>query len=201
MMSKVIPQSYYRGEDVVALARDMLGKLLVTNFEGKLTAGFITETEAYRGWGDKACHARLNRRTKRTEIMYHAGGVAYVYLCYGIHHLFNIITNKAQNADAVLLRAIEPQQGIETMLERRKLSAVKPKLSAGPGNLSKAMGISTADYGLELSPHDNIWLEKGKTLNSHEITTSTRIGINYAGEDALLPWRFYDNSSDYISIR
>ena len=200
-MSTVLPPSYFQQNDVVALARDMLGKKLVTKFDDQLTSGFITETEAYRGWGDKACHAHLNRRTKRTEIMYHAGGVAYVYLCYGIHHLFNIITNTENNADAVLIRAVEPEKGIETMLRRRNLSAVKPNLSAGPGNVSKALGITTQNYGMALNESENIWLEKGKTLSNNEITSTTRVGIDYAEEDALLPWRFYVHASRYVSIR
>lgn len=200
-MSIVLPPSYFQQNDVVGLARDMLGKKLVTRFNNQLTSGFITETEAYRGWGDKACHAHLNRRTKRTEIMYHAGGVAYVYLCYGIHHLFNIITNTQDNADAVLVRAIEPELGLETMLKRRNLSAVKPNLTAGPGNLSKALGISTKNYGQTLNEAENIWLEKGKSLKDRQVRAAMRVGIDYAEEDAKLPWRFYVSDSKYVSIR
>ena len=118
----------------------MLGKKLCTSLNGEYTSGIITETEAYRSWGDKACHAHLNRRTKRTEVMFEAGGLAYVYLCYGIHHLFNIVTNVEDKAEAILIRAIEPLDGLPIMAERRGVPADKPRLSAGPGNASMAFG-------------------------------------------------------------
>lgn len=200
-MSQVLPASYFQQKDVVALARDLVGKKLITNFNHKITAGIITETEAYRGWGDKACHAHLNRKTKRTEIMYHPGGVAYVYLCYGIHHLFNIVTNTENHADAVLIRALEPAQGLQTMLERRGLSAVEPRVSSGPGNLSQAMGINTQHYGKPLEKSENIWLEKGIIIDYQNIISRKRVGISYAEEDADLPWRFYNKQSNYVSIR
>ncbi|MDR9374327.1 MAG: DNA-3-methyladenine glycosylase, partial [Schleiferiaceae bacterium] len=138
-----LPLSYFQQADVVALARDLLGRYLVTEIEGKRTVGRITETEAYAGYGDKACHAHMERKTKRNQIMYAAGGHAYVYLCYGIHHLFNIVTNREGQADAVLLRAVAPLEGIQHMLKRRGLEQPLPRLTAGPGNMSKALGITT----------------------------------------------------------
>lgn len=196
-----LPLSYYQHPDVVHLAKDLLGKILCTQIDGKLTTGIITETEAYCGRNDKACHANNNKRTARTEIMFQQGGHAYVYLCYGIHNLFNITTNVDGLADAILIRAIEPFKGIETMLDRR--GKVKPDktLTAGPGCLSKALGIDRRLYGSPLnSPF--IWIEDSdRTIMASEITTTTRIGVEYAEEDALLPWRFYLNSSTYVSKR
>ena len=185
-----LTRAFYHNEDVVDIAQKLLGKLLCTNVNGKFTAASIVETEAYCGATDKACHAHLNRRTKRTEIMFGDGGYAYVYLCYGIHHLFNIVTNKSGKADAVLIRAVEPVEGIETMLERRKMDKTAYRLTAGPGILSQALGIKTSHYATDLTG-SLIWLEDHKVIfNKNEIISSPRVGIDYAGEDALLPWRF-----------
>lgn len=195
---KKLPLSYYQQTDVVALARDMIGKLLCTEINGVFTSGIITETEAYNGRCDAACHA-YKRRTKRTEIMYQNGGLAYVYLCYGIHSLFNITTNAEEMADAILIRAIEPVSGVEHMMERRNKTSVNKSLSSGPGSLSKAMGIELAHNGEKLDGN-SIWLEEYRTIESaDEIVSTTRIGIDYAGEDALLPWRFYLKNTPYIS--
>ncbi len=170
--------------------------------DDRLTSGIITETEAYRGVGDKACHAHLGRFTDRTKIMYENGGVAYVYLCYGIHHLFNIITNTSAQADAILIRAVEPVDGIEIMLERRGKSSFDKTLTAGPGNFSKAFGLNKSHYGAEMTG-DLVWIEQNETfaLKDDDITTTTRIGIDYAEEDKELPWRFYLNSSKFVSKR
>lgn len=168
--------------------------------DDRLTSGIITETEAYRGVGDKACHAHLGRFTDRTKIMYENGGVAYVYLCYGIHHLFNIITNTDEQADAILMRAVEPVDGIQTMLERRGKLILDKTLTAGPGNFSKAFGLNKSHYGEEMTG-DLVWIEKNETFTfkDDDITTTTRIGIDYAEEDKDLPWRFYLNSSKFVS--
>jgi DNA-3-methyladenine glycosylase len=117
---RLIPLAFYQKKDVVELAKELIGCTVHTTFDNAYCVAQITETEAYRGWGDKACHAHMNRRTKRTEIMYAPGGLAYVYLCYGIHHLFNIVTNQEDNADAILIRAAKPISGVDNMLERRK---------------------------------------------------------------------------------
>ncbi len=184
---------------MVQISKDLLGKYLVSFADGLYTAGMITETEAYSGQNDKACHAHLNRRTERTEIMYHQGGLAYVYLCYGLHSLFNIVTNQSGNADAVLIRAIEPTEGIETMMQRRGQSKLSPKLTAGPGVMSKAMGINTSYYGTNLQG-DTLWVEdRGILVPEEEIIACPRIGVDYAGEDALLPWRFYIKGNPYVS--
>ncbi len=195
---KKLDQSFYTGEDVVNIAKGLLGKYLYTNIDGRLTAGMITETEAYCGKTDKACHAYPNKMTNRTKVMFETGGIAYIYLCYGIHHLLNIVTNTKGNADAVLIRAIEPKEGIDTMLERRKYLEVNTKLTSGPGSLSQALGITTKFNSTNLSG-EKIWLTEGEKISNAEIFETTRIGVNYAGEDALLPWRFYIKGNPWVS--
>ncbi|EAS19841.1 3-methyladenine DNA glycosylase [Flavobacteria bacterium BBFL7] len=201
-MPDKLPNLYYQHHDVVALSRDLIGKKIVSNINGELTSGIITETEAYRGYDDKACHAHLGRFTDRTKVMYEPGGVAYVYLCYGIHHLFNIITNTDGNADAILIRAVEPVEGIDIMLKRRGKKKLDKTLTSGPGNFSKAFALDKSFYGADLTG-DEVWIEKSDLLRFREsdIISTTRIGIDYAGEDKNLPWRFYLNSSTYVSKR
>ncbi len=200
MSPTILPYSFYRRDDVVQISRDLIGKVLCTDIDGTShTSGIITETEAYRGRDDKACHAHESR-TKRTEIMYHEGGKAYVYLCYGIHHLFNIVTNVEGLADAVLIRAIRPLDGIEVMLERRGKDALAPELTAGPGRLSQALGITTDYYGVDLTAKSSVWIEdRGRTVSDAQIESSPRIGVDYAGEDAQRPWRFYLKDSEWVS--
>jgi DNA-3-methyladenine glycosylase len=194
-----LPRTFYTRPEVVTVSRELLGKFLFTRMDGILTGGLIVETEAYAGTGDRACHAHLNRRTKRTEIMYHEGGVAYVYLVYGLHPLFNIITNVEGKADAVLVRAIEPTEGIEEMLLRRNLQSPEPRLTAGPGVLSVALGITTRHYGTDLTG-EAIWVEdRGVAVPEEAILASPRVGIDYAGEDALLPWRFRIRGNRWVS--
>ena len=198
-MSKILPKAFFEQSDVVFLAKDLIGKQLSTNINGVFTSGVITETEAYAGRGDKACHAHLGRFTKRTKVMYEPGGIAYVYLCYGIHHLFNIVTNTEGNADAILIRAVEPTDGIPYMLERRKKQKLDKTLTSGPGNVTKAMGI-TKHHNEESVLGEYIWIEDHRR-NIEQIKETTRIGIDYAGVDAELPWRFYDMNSSYVSVK
>jgi len=197
-----LPATYYQNNDVVFLAKDLIGKTIISMVDGKRTSGIITETEAYRGYDDKACNAHLGRFTDRTKIMYETGGVAYVYLCYGIHNLFNIITNTNEQADAILIRAVEPMNGIETMLERRDKEKLDKTLTSGPGNFSKAFGMDRSHYGEDLTG-DVVWIENDDEFRfrESEITISKRIGIDYAEEDKDLPWRFYLNSSKFVSKR
>lgn len=197
-MSK-LPTSYFQSKNVVHLAEDFIGLEVFTNIDGVMTSGIVTETEAYAGTGDKACHAHLGRFTNRTAVMYEPGGITYIYLCYGIHHLFNIVTNTKGHADAILIRAIEPLNGLETMLERRQKSKLDKTLTSGPGNVSKALGLSKTLNSISVSS-DTIWFEKPK-LKTPDIVKTTRIGIDYAGEDALLPWRFYDAHSKFVSVK
>ena len=189
---------WYQRDNVVEIARELLGKVLCTNFDGLITKGIIVETEAYSGMDDRACHANGHRKTKRNKIMFAAGGHAYVYLCYGIHHLFNVVTNIEGMADAVLIRAVEPVDGLEAMMRRRKLQKVDRRLSAGPGMLSEALGIKTHHYGARLDGGD-IWIEDGKEPENQQIVSTTRIGVGYAGEDALKPWRFYIKENLWVS--
>lgn len=184
-----LKKDFYLQGDVVEIAQKLLGKKLVTSIEGQLTSGFITETEAYRGADDRASHAFGFRRTARTEVMFGNGGTAYVYLCYGIHHLFNIVTNEPGVPNAVLIRAVKPEEGKDVMLKRRNMVKISQRLSSGPGTLSQALGIQTHMTGIDLIG-DSIWLEEGISVNPGKIKTTPRVGVDYAGEDAKLPWRF-----------
>jgi len=184
-----LSKKYYRNEDVVYLAKDLLGKLLLSEIDGVKTGGIITETEAYCE-SEKGCHAYNQRKTERTKIMFEEGGLSYVYFCYGMHHLFNIVTGRKDVAQAVLIRAIQPTIGVETILQRRHATGVTKNLCNGPGKVCQALGISKQHYGIHLTDKE-IWIETTKTkINTADIFTTTRIGIPYAGEDAMLPWRF-----------
>jgi DNA-3-methyladenine glycosylase len=186
----MLKASYYTNPDVVFLARDLIGKTLCTRIGGVLTGGIITETEAYAGATDKASHAYGDRRTKRTETMYGKGGTSYVYLCYGIHRLFNIVTNVKGIPHAVLVRAIHPTIGVEEILRRRG-AKLSPTLCVGPGKVSQALGIGLLHNNLSLTGKE-IWLQDdGVTVNPKDIQVGPRIGVNYAGEDAKLPYRFW----------
>ena len=185
-----LPQSFYRRDDVVRIGRELLGKVLCTRFSGQTTAALITETEAYAGSNDRASHAYGNRRTKRTEPLFAAGGIAYVYLCYGIHHLFNVVTNEADVPHAVLIRAAAPLQGIDIMLYRRSRPEADKTLLAGPGSTAQALGIDTVHSGISLSG-SQIWIEDRNTVvKPGSIVAGPRVGVDYAAEDASLPYRF-----------
>lgn len=194
-----IPQQFYQSNDVCAIAKNLLGKLLCSNINGQYAAGMIVETEAYNGVPDKASHAYAARRSQRTETMYRQGGCAYVYLCYGIHSLFNVVVGAADNPLAVLIRGVEPVAGIELMLQRRKMSHVLPKISAGPGLLCQALGIDRTVNAADLQGEE-IWIEdSGIHIPEEQIITTTRIGVDYAAEDALLPYRFYVQGNPFVS--
>ncbi|MBB6330283.1 DNA-3-methyladenine glycosylase [Chryseobacterium sediminis] len=194
-----LPHSYYSNQDVLFLAQDLLGKVLFTDINGDVTAGIIVETEAYFGVRDKASHAYGGRRTDRTETLYSHGGVSYVYLCYGIHHLFNVVTSVEDEPHAVLVRAVEPLIGIDIIELRRKMPASKPVISAGPGSAAKALGIDHSLNKKDLTENE-IWIEDhGIVYTSEEIVTGPRIGVAYAQEDALLPWRFFVKGNKYVS--
>lgn len=185
-----LSRDFYLRDDVVAISRDLLGKVLCTQFAGAPSKMIITETEAYAGVSDKASHAYSGKRTKRTEPLFHDGGVAYVYLCYGIHHLFNVVTNKDDVPHAVLIRAGEPLSGTDLMLQRRGKTKLDNALLAGPGSLAKALGITTGHSGLSLM-NGQIWIEDhGTDIDDDSVTTGPRVGVDYAGEDAFRPYRF-----------
>lgn len=194
-----IPRDFYLREDVLQISKDLLGKFIFTRIDGKLTGGMIVETEAYKAPEDKASHAFGNRRTSRTEIFYSEGGISYVYMCYGIHYLFNIITNKANHPHAVLLRAIEPVEGINEMMKRRKKNEISCKLTSGPGSLSMALGITSKHNGIDLLS-DAIWIEdRGVKVKKNHIMAGPRVGIAYAKKYAEKPWRFWIKGNPWVS--
>jgi DNA-3-methyladenine glycosylase len=195
----VLPLSFYTREDVVRIARELLGKVLVTEFDGVRTAGMIVETEAYAGATDRASHAWNHRRTARTEVMYASGGVAYVYLCYGIHHLMNVVTHREDVPHAVLIRALEPLEGIEEMLLRRGKQSFHPSLTAGPGALSEALGIRTVHTGYSLLGPELFIEDRDIRVPARKTVASTRVGVSYAGPDALRPYRFYIAGNNFVS--
>jgi DNA-3-methyladenine glycosylase len=194
-----LPSSFYSRKNVLQIAKELLGKLLVTNWEGIITSGRIVEVEAYMGIADKASHAAGGKRTKRNEIMYGEGGFAYVYLCYGIHHLFNVVTNLKDVPHAILVRALEPARGIEEMLIRTGKKKPDYSLTRGPGNVSKALGIYTRHNGIYLADDKLYIADDGKRYKKKEVMVAPRIGVDYAGEDALLPYRFYIKYNPYVS--
>lgn len=189
--------SYYQGNNVKSIAKDLLGKVLYSRIHNSITSGIIVETEAY-SYSEKGCHAYNYLRTNRTEVMFNTGGVAYVYLCYGIHHLFNIVTNKEDEPEAVLIRALEPLAGQEMMMKRMKYNHIR-KITSGPGKLTKALGIDRRLNG-KLLTNNEIWLEDhGIKFAKCDIVSAKRVGIEYAGDDAKLPWRFYVKDNPWIS--
>ncbi|MEI6173867.1 MAG: DNA-3-methyladenine glycosylase [Bacteroidota bacterium] len=192
----LLPRSFYLRPDVVQIARDLLGKHLITRMDGVITSGIISETEAYAGITDRASHAFGGRRTARTEVMYAQGGTAYIYLCYGVHSLFNVVTNVTDIPHAVLIRGVIPVLGKEIILQRAGRETITRNLGLGPGRVSKILGIHFKDTGLDLTGKHNgtqsaIWIEDhGETVLPEDIKVTSRIGVSYAGEDAALPYRF-----------
>jgi DNA-3-methyladenine glycosylase len=184
----ILPVSFYTRDDVVAISRDLLGKLLCTRINGGMVKAIITETEAYAGVDDRASHAYGGKRTSRTEPMFANGGIAYVYLCYGIHHLFNVVTNVEGIPHAVLIRAATPVDGEKLMLRRRGKKHTDRTLLGGPGSVSKALGITTRLTATSLQG-DRIWIEDAG-LEVPDIVTGPRVGVDYAGVDAARPYRF-----------
>lgn len=185
----ILPASFYQDDDVDGIAQALLGMELCTEIGGQLTSGLITETESYAGIIDKASHAYNNRRTPRTETMYLPGGCAYIYLCYGMHTLFNVVTSKKDNPHAVLIRAISPLQGLDLQLQRRKAKTLKKDLFVGPGKVCQALGI-TQDLQAKPLQKKPLWIQKPSTLAKGTISKAPRIGIDYAEEWAEKPMRF-----------
>lgn len=192
----MLPESFYQRNNVVTIARELLGKALYSRVNKKVAGGMIVETEAY-SQTEKGCHA-FNGKTERNKIMFDTGGFAYVYLCYGIHNLFNVVTNTAGVADAVLIRALQPLEG-ETIMMKRMNSTSLNRITSGPGKLTKALAIDRGFNGKHLEG-DDVWLEDiGEMISSKDIVASKRIGIDYAGKDAHLPWRFTIKGNSWVS--
>ena len=196
---KKLDNTFYSRKNVLKIAKELLGKVLVTNWEGLVTSGRIVEVEAYNGIVDKASHAYGGRRTARNEIMYAGGGVGYIYLCYGIHHLFNVVTHTEGTPHAILIRAIEPMEGVETMLERTGKKSLDHTLTRGPGNVAKALGLHTSQSGWSLISHEIFIGDDGFKYPPKSISSSPRIGVDYAAEDALAPYRFYIRGNPFVS--
>ena len=196
---KKVPLSFYERKDVVKIAKELLGKIVVTNFDGKVTSGRIVETEAYVALTDKASHSFGGKRTARNEHMYLAAGTAYIYICYGMHQMLNVVTNEKEIPDAVLIRALEPIEGIDIMLKRTGKSKADKTLTRGPGNVGKALGIFKHHSGLFLLDEQIYLLDDDKKIAEENIGISKRIGVESAGADALLPYRFYVKGNKHVS--
>jgi len=196
---KKLPVEFYEGDNVVKIARDLLGKILITKFDGIITSGIIVETEAYTGFTDRASHSYNGKRTARNEHMYAAPGISYVYICYGMHHLFNVVTNKKEIPDAVLIRAIEPLQGIDTMLQRTGKKKLDNTLTKGPGNVGKALGIAKEHSGLNLMGNKIFISDDNIVFKENEIGASKRIGVESAGVAATYEYRFFVKGNKYVS--
>jgi DNA-3-methyladenine glycosylase len=195
---KKLPREFYTRKDVLEVARDLLGKRLVVKARnGARVAGIIVETEAYRGPEDKASHAYNGRRTRRTETMYAIGGTAYVYFVYGMYHQFNVVTNVADVPHAVLVRAVEPVEGLD-IIRRRRRARSEYELTSGPGRLCLALGI---DRGLDKADllGDRVWIEEGVSISPRQIARGPRIGIDYAERWVKKPWRFWIRDNPFVS--
>lgn len=199
MKTKKLPLHFYKRRDVVGIARELLGKIIVTSFEHIITSGRIVETEAYVAHIDKASHSFGGRRTPKNEHMYAQPGTAYVYVCYGMHQMFNIVTNEKDVPDAVLIRAVEPIKGIDIMLERTGKPSLDFTLTKGPGNVGKALGIFKKHSGLHLLDKDIYLIDDNFKLKADEIGISKRIGVESAFPDSELPYRFYVRGNKYVS--
>ncbi len=192
-----LPSEFYLQSDVKKIARHLLGKILCTNVKGIYTSGIISETEAYEGKTDKASHAWNGRFTERTQTMYEQGGIVYVYLCYGLHNMFNVITNVKDIPHAILIRAVQPVEGIEHMEARKGASSTVKNFSIGPGNVCKIMGIDRQHNGVSLEGN-NIWIEDRKIrIPSNHIQITPRIGIDYAEEDTARLNRYVLKNNKY----
>ena len=198
---KQLPLSFYKRTDVVTIARELLGKIVVTDIEGIKTSGRIVETEAYVAFNDKASHAFNGRRTAKNEHMYHGAGTSYIYICYGIHQMLNIVTNEKEIPDAVLIRALEPMEGIADMLVRTGKSKLDNTLTRGPGNVGKALGLFKHHSGISLIDDTISLYEDRYEISDAMIGSSKRIGVDYAEDDALLPYRFYIKGNKFVSGR
>lgn len=208
-MAQKLPREFYLRRDTIEIAQDLLGKTLVVPAKnGERVSGLIVETEAYLGAIDKAAHAFGNRRTPRTEVMFAAGGRAYVFFIYGMYFNLNVTVGAPDSPHCVLLRAVQPIEGIEIMRQRRatrkdgSLNTKMPdkNLTSGPGKLCIALGVDKSYNGASLL-EEKIWIEDGGKVNDSEIIAGKRIGIDYAEEYAEKPWRFWIKNNPFVSRR
>lgn len=195
-------RDFYARADTLRVARELLGKRLVVPSEaGARVAGLVVETEAYLGVEDRAAHSYGGRRTRRTETMYAVGGTAYVFFVYGMHHQFNVVTGPAGRPHAVLVRAVEPEEGVEVMRARRPVPKER-ELTSGPGKLCRALALDLTFDGEDLTTSGRVWLEEaGVRYRPAQVASGPRIGVDYAAEDALQPWRFWVEGNEYVSRR
>ena len=195
-----LKRDFYTRADTLTIARELLGKRLVVPCgKGRRVSGRIVEVEAYLGVEDAAAHSYGGRRTRRTETMYAVGGTVYVFFVYGMHHQFNVVTGPTELPHALLVRAVEPDEGVELMKERRPVSKER-ELTSGPGKLCRALGLDLSYDGEDLTRGARVWLEETDVrFKSDEIASGPRIGVDYAGEDALKPWRFWVKDNEYVS--
>jgi DNA-3-methyladenine glycosylase len=199
MNTGLLPREFYTRTNVLAIARQLLGTLLVVPApDGTRVSGIIVETEAYRGPQDRASHAYGGRRTNRTETMYQIGGTAYVYFVYGMYHQFNVVTNVQDIPHAILIRALEPVEGMELM-RRRRHGQSDHNLTNGPGKLCIALGIGRGLDRVDLMG-DRVWIEAGeRRIAPSAIAAGPRVGIDYAEEWVDKPWRFWIRNNPYVS--
>lgn len=196
---KKLDVAFFNREDVLQIARELLGKIVVAVMDGEEVSGRIVETEGYVGTIDRASHAFGGRRTIKNEHMYHDAGTAYIYVCYGVHQMLNIVTNEKDIPDAVLVRAIEPLTGVSVMAHRTGKRINDPSITRGPGNVGKALGIHKRDSGVDIFGDTLYIADDGYRLPAEEIGVSPRIGVDSAGDDALLPYRFFVKGNPYVS--
>ncbi|MDT7688842.1 MAG: DNA-3-methyladenine glycosylase [Acidobacteriota bacterium] len=195
-----LERDFYTRTDTLLVARELLGKrLVVPAASGVRVSGRIVEVEAYLGVEDRAAHSYKGRRTARTETMYSVGGTVYVFFVYGMHHQFNVVAGPEGRPHAILVRAVEPEEGEPLMRERRPVTKER-ELTSGPGKLCKALGIDRSFDGEDLTTSRRVWLEEtGEKFTPEQIATGPRIGVAYAADDALKPWRLWLKSNVYVS--
>jgi len=197
-----LARAFY-SRDAVSVARELLGKKLVHLGDAEKTSGIIVETEAYAGYGDAACHSYKRKgpaEGHRTDVMFGPAGYVYVYLIYGMYNCFNVVANAPGQPEAVLIRALEPRDGISFMQKRRKKRDVK-ELCSGPGKLCMAFGITRAHYGADLCDPNTLFITDGESVTGNRISATPRINVDYAGTAAHLPYRFILRDSEFLSVR
>ena len=197
-MRQVVPRSFYSDPNPVKVARGLLGKIVRVKGKSGDCAARIVETEAYGGAQDRASHA-WRGRTARNESMFGRPGTAYIYLCYGIHRMMNVVTAPEGVAAAVLIRGVEPLEGVEQMARRRGVPASEFRLTAGPGALTQALGICMDWCGSDLVCGPISIEDDGVKVPKAKIESGRRVGVNYAGPAARFPWRFWIRGNRWVS--